>query len=47
MVRKMGQALSPRESLEVRQEAPLPGDGRVEGEEIKEGGQDEEELSTQ
>ena len=29
MVRKMGKALSPRESIETRQKAPLPGDGKV------------------
>ena len=29
MVRKMGKALSPRESIETRQKAPPPGDGKV------------------
>ena len=29
MVRKMGKALSPRESIETRQKAPLPGDRKV------------------
>ena len=29
MVRKMGKALNPRGSIETRQKAPLPGDGKV------------------
>lgn len=40
MVRKMGQAVSTKGSIETRQKAPLPGNGRAEVEENKAWGQD-------